>query len=579
MSFGKIIKIDLTNRVVSTEQLADTLTSKWLGGKGLAGHFLKPHISKNCNDPAMPLIFMTGPLVGTPTPTSGRMTVMSRSPLTGTVGDTSVGGSLGHQLRRAGIDGMIITGQSDKVCGIEIVDDSISFVDADQYTQMDTGAIYTALKPKGAVATIGPAAENGVLFSSIMVDGAYAAGRNGLGCIFANKRLKYITVKGTGKVAIHDREALRTAREDISRLIASSPILMGEYGLTNYGTGALYDLTNSRRMMPTANFSKTHFQAPSAMNAVAYRNRFATKSIGCRGCHIQCKKIGSNNTHIPEYETMAHFSALWKNTDIETVVAANTFCNEQGMDTISVGGVLSCYSEITGNKLTPAHIMDLLKAIANGQDIGKELGQGSYRYAESNGHPELSISVKKQELPAYDPRGAYGMALAYTTSTRGGCHLRAYPISHEILRKPVATDRFSFAGKARIIKISEDLNATIDSLTACKFAFFAASLEEYGNAYTAITGIETTAQDLLAAGERIDYNERIMNASNGFSAKDDDLPPRFFNEPGSSGNGIDVQPINRNDFLQARANYYKIRGLTPEGLPTTEKASELGLEL
>jgi aldehyde:ferredoxin oxidoreductase len=170
------------------------------------------------------------------------------------------------------------------------------------------------------------------------------------------------------------------------------------------------------------------------------------------------------------------------------------------------------------------------------------------------------------------------MALAYATSTRGGCHLRAYPISHEILRKPVATDRFSFAGKARIIKIAEDANAVVDSLTACKFVFFAASLEEYAKTYTAVTGVGTTAQDLLHAGERIYYNERIMNALNGFTAADDDLPPRFFNEPGSSGNAIDIPPIDRAAFLQARSDYYKIRGLDANGLPTEEKAGELGLE-
>lgn len=169
------------------------------------------------------------------------------------------------------------------------------------------------------------------------------------------------------------------------------------------------------------------------------------------------------------------------------------------------------------------------------------------------------------------------MALAYATSTRGGCHLRAYPISHEILRKPVATNRFTFSGKARIIKIAEDMLSAVDSLTACKFIFFAATLEEYAGAYAAVTGVETTAQDLLRIGERIYYNERIMNAMNGFAAKDDDLPPRFFQEPGSGGSGINVPPINRADFLGARSNYYRIRGLDENGMPLKEKAEALGL--
>jgi aldehyde:ferredoxin oxidoreductase len=175
------------------------------------------------------------------------------------------------------------------------------------------------------------------------------------------------------------------------------------------------------------------------------------------------------------------------------------------------------------------------------------------------------MSVKGLELPAYDPRGAYGMALAYCTSNRGGCHLRAYPISHEILRKPVATDRFSFAGKARIIKIAEDTNATIDSLVACKFSFFGASLEEYGELLSATTGCEYDPQHLKSIGERIYLTERFYNQQNGFTAAADQLPERFFVEPGSSGEGIEVPPIDRQRFAEEMDKYYRMRGLTPEG--------------
>jgi len=182
------------------------------------------------------------------------------------------------------------------------------------------------------------------------------------------------------------------------------------------------------------------------------------------------------------------------------------------------------------------------------------------------------------ELPGYDPRGAYGMALAYAQSTRGGCHLRAYPISFEILRKPVATDRFSFSGKARMIKGAEDLFAVVDSLTACPFVFLAASLEEYARIYTAVTGIESSADDLLTVGERIDYSERIMNFRNGFRGTDDDLPSRFFEEPGTGDGHLEIPPLDRAEFLQARAAYGRIRGLDDEGRPTRQKAAALGID-
>ncbi len=374
------------------------------------------------------------------------------------------------------------------------------------------------------------------------------------------------------------KEKLRIASEDIRRLVAATPALTGEHGLQNCGTAACYDLISCRRMMPTANFRRTFFGPASSMNSHAFSNAYKPERYGCKACHILCKRIGENGIHLPEFETMSHFSALIENDDIKAVAAANTICNDAGMDTISAGATLACFSEIRGERLTPDRITGLLLDIAFGQGEGRKLGQGSYLFAESEGCSELSMSVKGMELPGYDPRGAYGMSLGYVTSTRGACHLRAYPISHEILRKPVATDRFSFAGKARIVKIAEDMNAVIDSLTACKFFFFGCSLEEYASAYSAVTGTETSAQDLLAAGERIYFRDRMMNAKCGFTSEDDDLPPRFFSEAGSSGDGIEIPPINRQEFLEARSRYYRVRGLDQKGCPLRSKVLELGLE-
>lgn len=274
---------------------------------------------------------------------------------------------------------------------------------------------------------------------------------------------------------------------------------------------------------------------------------------------------------------MSHFSALVGNADIDAVVEANRICNEAGMDTISAGVCIATYAEIAGEQLSPARFLELLGKIAAGEGEGAELGLGALEYARQHGRKELAMVSKGMEFPAYDPRGAHGMALAYATSTRGGCHLRAYPISHEILRKPVATDRFSLSGKARIIKISEDLNAMVDSLTACKFLFFAATLEEYARALQGVTGIQTSAQELLKVGERIYYRERIMNARNGFTAADDDIPARFFTESGSGSESISVPPIDREEFLRERAAYFRVRGLDEKGMPTREKCRELEL--
>ena len=574
---GRILHINLTEQTWHIETPPRELYETWIGGKGLAGHYLRPHITRSWDDPDMPLLFFTGPLVDTASPTSGRMVIMSRSPLTGTVGDTSVGGRLGTFIKRTGLDGISVTGRSDSLCGVHITEEGVEFAGAAHLRELTVHEIMEKMDATASVAITGPASEAGVRYACIMIDAHYTSGRGGLALVMEAKNLKFLTVKGNRKTDVFDKENLAGAREEIFRLASASPILKGELGISNFGTGALYDLISSRRMMPTDNFRETYFDNAPAMNAWQYKERYHTKKFGCMGCHILCKKKGEDGAGIPEFETMAHFSALLMNNDIDAVMEANHICNEAGMDTISAASTIACYQELSGQHLSPKEFLALLRDIAGGTGIGAELKEVSYRYAESKGHPEASISVKKLELPAYDPRGAYGMALAYITSTRGGCHLRAYPISHEILRKPVATDRFTFSGKARIIKLSEDLNAAIDSLTACKFLFFAASLEEFSRAYHGVTGVAATAQDLLRAGERIYFHERIMNAMNGFTAADDDLPERFFTTGGSAGNGIEVPPLSREDFLRARSDYYLVRGLDGNGMPLDDKRRELGL--
>ena len=575
---GKIAHINLTSKTIQLECPPQSLYEKWIGGRGLAGYYLSPFIKNSWDDPQMPLCIFTGPLTATSAPTSGRMTIMSRSPLTGTIGDSSVGGRFARQLKRAGFDGLVISGKSDSLCGIEISDHIITIVSASFMAGWTTFHVYDHVNQKGAVACIGPAAENKVRFACVMVDRHHAAGRNGLGLIFSCKNIKYITVEGSKRIKVYDHEGLKKARQDTLRLTAASPIISGEQGLMHFGTGALFDLIHVRRMMPTQNFKKTYFDKASKINAFSYTHQYVTKQAGCKGCHILCKRKQKNSTDVlPEFETMSHFSALNENIDIHVVVEANRMCNAFGMDTISAAATISAYAESINQHLNGDQILQLLHDIANRKNIGELLAEGSRVYCQAK-NMNLSMSVKSQELPAYDPRGAFGMALAYVTSTRGGCHLRAYPISHEILRKPSATDRFSWSGKARMIKLAEDAFACVDSLIACKFVFLAASLEEYAQIYSSVTGVPSNMNMLQRIGERIVYHERIMNALNGFCATHDDLPQRFFNEHGSSGHGIDIPPINRSEFLAARQKYYRIRGLSESGHPIAEKIFELGLD-
>ncbi|MCM2285329.1 MAG: aldehyde ferredoxin oxidoreductase family protein [Desulfobacula sp.] len=578
---GRILHIDMTTQKIEVETPDLEAYTRYIGGKGMGGRYLRPMAHLPWDHPDMVVSIFSGPLCGTISPTSGRAHLVSKSPLTGLTGDSSVGGKFATRLKQAGWDGMVIKGRCSHPVGIEIRDSRIEFRDATDLWGMDTGEVHRRLSPgRASLAAVGPAAENGVKYGSMVVDRHFVAGRSGLGTCLANKNIKYLRVDGTGRCTVKTPEKLKRARENILRLTAASPVLMGRFGFTCLGTGAVFDLMDNRRMMPTDNFRRTRFEPASQLNAAGYAKQYAPKKHGCLGCHILCKKIGQQNGRavtLPEFETMSHFTALIGCMDTDLVIKANEICNRYGMDTISAASTLACRREILGMDYTSKAVLSLLEDIALQRGEGKDLGLGAAAYARKMGRPETAMAVKGMELPAYDPRGAYGMALGYALSTRGGCHLRAYPISHEIFRKPVATDRFSFSGKARIIKIAEDLNTMVDCLTACKFIFFAAGLEEYAQAFEAVTGIETSAQDLLKKGEAIYYNERIINALNGFDASDDDLPARFFTEPGSGGHKIMIPPINREEFLSARKKYYTIRGLDSNGLPLEEKAKALGL--
>lgn len=477
-------------------------------------------------------------------------------------------------MRRAGVDLIRITGRSDSPVALVVEDGRVSFEPADIPEDAPLSSIFAKLKRPGTSAAVaGRAAFQGCLYASIMVDGAFASGRGGLGLVMASKNLRALLVKGTSALKALDPEHEETARRDIVRLFDASPAIMGASGIRTFGTSTLVDLMASRRMMPTANFRRTYFEEYRAFCSSAIREHAAPKHYACPGCPIACKQKG--RSEIPEYETLSHFGALNENADLGAIIEANRLSNEAGFDTITAASTIAALAEIRGERYTGQALVDKVTEIATLTGDGPLLQLGSARLARELGRPELSMSVKSLELPAYDPRGAYGMALAYGTSTRGGCHLRAYPISHEILRKPVATDRFSFSGKARIIKIAEDLNAVIDSIGACKFAFFGASLEEYAKGLAAVTGNQADTQDLLACGALIYAMERRINSLRGFTREHDLLPERFFTEPGSPGAGIEIPPLDRRAFEATLDRYYRIRGCDPDGTLSEEKLGEI----
>ncbi len=566
--------VDVRSREAEFRELSPGLSGTFLGGRGIGALLLSDNPILDPLHEQAPLVFSTGALTGSRIPSSGRMAISGFSPLTGTVCSTSVGGRLALSMKRSGIDLLCITGRAVHPVVVAIDDGIVSFETLSLPLDAPLSRVFGELRTgPGSVAAVGKAAFGECRYAAIMVDGVFSSGRGGLGTVMASKNIRAVTVRGSGTFPVHDRQAEEDARRDIIRLFDASPAITGRPGLKHFGTAALVDLMASRRMMPTANFRRTYFEEYRAFSAGAIHRRFSPKHHACPGCPIACKQKA--HSEIPEFETLSHFGALNENADLDAVIEANRICNEDGVDTITAASTIACLAEIRGECYTGARLVDMVRRIADSSGDGELLKLGSAVLARELGAPGKSMSVKSLELPAYDPRGAYGMALAYCTSTRGGCHLRAYPISHEILRKPVATDRFSFSGKARIIKISEDLNAAIDSIGACKFAFFGASLEEYARGFAAVTGLQIDHQDLLAAGDTISALERHINCLRGFTRKDDVLPLRFFTEPGTPGPGIEVPPIDRAAFDEALDRYYRIRGCTKDGTLTLKRREEI----
>ena len=562
---GTILKVDLSAGTAEREEIPRPLLENYLGGRGLGVRLMRGHFRRAASDPGLPLIFAVGPLCGTSAPTSARLSVTSRSPLTGAICDCPAGGKFAWRLKAAGLDCLAVTGRSPEPVVLAIRPDGVEILPAGHLWGAAISDTMNALKERGSVAAIGPAGENGVPFAGIMLGEGGTIGRGGLGAVMGAKNLKGVVVDGDGATTVADPALFDKARQDVIRLFKASPVIFGPLGIAEFGTPVLVDIMAQRRMTPTGNFRATFFEHSANYSGPAIKNAFGAGKEGCCDCPIQCRQLARQGGHLPDYETVSHFGALNEVDDLHAIMESHRICNDLGLDPISAAATLAAWGEIRGQFATAEQLPGLLEDMARRRGEGELLALGSRRLAEAMGRPELSMSVKSLELPAYDPRGAYGMALAYCTGNRGGCHLSAYPISHEILRKPVPTDRFSFSGKARIIAIAEDTNAAVDSLAICRFSLFGASLEEYAELLTATTGIDYSPQRLKEIGSRICLTERFYNCANGFSRRDDCLPERFFNEPGTSGDGISIPPIDRQRFEEELDKYYRIRGLNKDG--------------
>ncbi|MFA4936237.1 MAG: aldehyde ferredoxin oxidoreductase family protein [Candidatus Methanoperedens sp.] len=565
---GKTVTIDLTDSEIKESKSNPDNLRSFIGGRGLGVKLYSDAIEPGI-DPLSPeniLIFATGPLTGTLAPMSGRHAMVSKSPLTGTIFDSSSGGFFGKELKFAGIDALVIKGKAKKPVYIAVKNDEIEIQSANKLWGENVRACTDKLSSQGRVACIGRAGERLVPMANVMNDYFHACGRGGLGAVMGGKMLKAVVVKGDMKPAIADEKGFEKARHEALHLLKAGHA--ASKGLSTYGTSAMANLMNYMKIIPAQNFRISGFAGTDKVSGEFIKEHYDIRGNTCYNCTVACKhviKSGALEGHeVPEYETLWAYGPDNNNADIDEIIKVNRLCNDYGIDTISSGSTIAAYAEIVGEDAK--ELSRLVKKIGENEGIGVELGKGSKTLAASR-KKDVAMQVKGLELPGYDPRGVLGMALAYATSNRGGCHLRAYMIAPEILGKPIKVEPKTFSGKAELVQMFQNATAALDSLVLCIFSSFSISEVEYANMLSAATGVDYTVEEFRKCGERIWNLERLFNIKAGFSRKDDTLPERFF---GSGG-------LNRAEFERTLDEYYHFRGWDENGVPTKEKLRELEL--
>lgn len=610
----KILRVNLTEGTCTPEPLNMQWADEYLGSRGLASKYLVSEIDPKV-DPLSPdnkMIIATGPLTGTMASTGGRYTIVTKGPLTGAIACSNSGGFFGAEMKFAGWDMIIFEGKSPKPVYLFVENDHAELRDASGLWGKSCWETEETIKhhhqdPQIRVSSIGRAGENQVLFACVVNDLHRAAGRSGVGAVMGSKNLKAVALRGTkGVGGIKDFKGFMAATTEAKKVLADNAVT-GQ-GLPKYGTQVLMNVINEIGSLPTRNHKDVQFEDAAKISAEAMHEKRASDgksqlvtNAACFGCTIACGRISEiDKGHFtvvnkPEYWGASgglEYEAAWALGaangvgDIEALQYANLLCNEQGMDPISFGATVGAVMELyemgvlTKDQIGVDAPFGSAEALARftemtalGEGFGVDIGQGSKRLCAKYGHPELSMTVKGQEFPAYDARGIQGMGLTYATSNRGACHLRSYTVASEVLGIPVKTDPLVTEGKPELVKAFQDATAVFDSAGICVFTSFAWTLADVQpQVQTACDG-DWSMEKLNLVGERIWNMERQFNMAAGFTRKDDDLPPRLKTEPAQTGpakglvSGID----------KMIPEYYQVRGWTPEGVPTEETVARLGL--
>ncbi|MDQ0340381.1 aldehyde:ferredoxin oxidoreductase [Caldalkalibacillus uzonensis] len=588
--------VDLTAGTVEYRKPKEEDLLKYVGARGLGVKYLFDHQIYKV-DPLSPdnmLCVMTGPLTGTRINMSGRLCVVTRSPLTGTVTDSHMGGWTAARLKWAGFDNLIFTGKSDKPVYLYVENGQAELRDASHLWGQGTRATVQYMRDQYgkdvSVMAIGQAGENQVLFANFINEDDRSAGRGGTGAVAGSKNLKAIVIKAAQKGNMPEParpdEYSQAVKAGLAAIMEGALTAPKKGGLSVYGTNVLMNIINEVGALPAKNSKETYFETADEISGETVRNELLVSDPTCHACPVACKievevKEGPYKTRVEsfEYESAWALGPNCGTSNKEAVAYLIDLCNEYGLDTIELGNTLSTAMEAYEKGLHQEPILwgdvdtmiALTEKLARREGFGDVLANGTARAAKHFGDPDIAMVVKNQAIPAYDPRGIQGIGLGYATSNRGACHLRGYTVASEIAGIPEPTDRLKPEGKGELLKIFQDLHAFSDSLDLCKFSAFSENADLYAQQYTAVVGIDLNGEDIMRIGERVYNLERYFNNLAGFGYEDDFLPKRFLQEPAGGGSKGAVS------HLDVMLNeYYQVRGWE-KGVVTKEKLQELGI--
>jgi aldehyde:ferredoxin oxidoreductase len=597
---GRILQVDLTSGEVERWEAGTEICVPYIGGRGLGARLLLDLLPPE-TDPLSPenfLMFVTGPLTGTPFPGTGKYVVITKSPATNTYLDSYSSGLLAPAMRFAGIDVLLIKGKAPAPSYLWIEDDRVEVRSAEDLWGVDAFEVETMLRDRHGhtdvgIAVIGPGGENLVKYATIGSDYYRHAGRGGAGAVMGSKNLKAIALRGTGGLPLADTQHVMRLQ---AKQIAKLPESAGAQVRINYGTTSTFPITNAAGMLPTRNFQSGTF--PEAVNVLDAEGikKITIGNAGCYGCIVPCARLveveredRKLSIEGPEYETLAMLGSNLGISDPAFVVEANLLCDELGIDTISTGVVLGFAMEcVERGLLQEPSVADLrfgnaeaaLRALVNiayRRGAGDLMAEGVRGMAEEigGGSERFAMHVKGLEFPGYDPRAGFGTGLTYAVTPRGACHRRAWPPAREVLG---GVPPYTIEGKAAMVKEMFDERCILHSILVCDYAGsgLAIPFSEYAEFIEATTGFRYAEEDLWEAADRIETTIRLFNLGAGLTRADDTLPARILEEPLPDG-PAQGQLFGHEGLETMKDEYYALRGWDNEGVPLPETLDRYGI--